>query len=602
MKVTFTWFMADPPAACPRVARAGFADLFHHSDRMCNTMTNRFANPLDMQHSLFEELSRMFGEEVPLYDKSLAVNIRCNRSLADMLESVFEGFSVSGDELLSTSRERHGAIRIGREDEFRWITRYFACFGMEPHNFYDMTCIGAKSQPVIATAFRSEVDPRNRVFASLLRTDYFADETARRIDALLSRRQVFSDRARSLVERSEVQGGLNQEDAKDLIKEGTQRIFKWTGEGRDRPLYDDLCETGFKIAADIACFSSHHLNHLTPNTLCIDLYSDAMKWRLGMIDRAEFLVRAERALVFLERMLDSDWLLLHFHELTHAEVNGFVRRSLDMDHRQAIISVLADELDIESLDLSSLAHNGYKETAEGPDAGVQILLRQDAYRALTEPICFIDETPHFETAHTARFGEIEQRHYATTPKGRALYDYCLTAQNSASCTVPSGGFDVDGHSSGTGVERARGAFAPFPETLLDLIEQGLVYATFEPSDIALQAENKIMTTDVRALMRSGLLWCRGLRYEDFLPISAAGIFASNLDQYGTNSTARQPPTCSREQFEAIVGRPVIDSDNTYRIMQSRSLLASFRTLGVEHLLDDAQRLALEGDTPALANW
>lgn len=565
-------------------------------------MTNRFANPLDMQHSLFEELSRMFGEEVPLYDKSLAVNIRCNRALADMLGSVFEGFSVSGDELLSTSRERHGAIRIGREDEFRWITRYFACFGMEPHNFYDMTCIGAKSQPVIATAFRSAVDPRNRVFASLLRTDYFDQKTAQRIDELLSRRQVFSEQARSLVERCEAQGGLNEKDAKDLIKEGAQRIFKWTGEGNDRPLYDDLCEAGFKIAADIACFSSHHLNHLTPNTLCIDIYSDAMKWRLGMTDRAEFLDRAGQALVFLERILDSDWLLLHFHQLTHAKVNEFVRRRLDAEHLQKIISKLADALEIESLDFSSLAHNGYKETAEGPDAGVQILLRQDAYRALTEPIRFIDETPHFESAHTARFGEIEQRHYATTPKGRALYDYCLSEQNSASCAVSSDCSEVDVPSSGTAFKRASNAFAPFPETLLDLIEQGLVYATFEPSDIALEAENRIMTTDVRALMRSGLLWCRGLRYEDFLPISAAGIFASNLDQYGTNSTACQPLTYSREQFEAIVGRSVIDSDNTYRIMQSRSLLASFRTLGVEHLLDDAQRLALEGDTLASANW
>jgi uncharacterized glyoxalase superfamily metalloenzyme YdcJ len=565
-------------------------------------MINRFANPLDMQDSLFEELSRMFGEEVPLYDKSLAVNIRCNRALADMLESMFEGFFVSDTGLCSTSRERHGAIRIGREDEFRWITRYFACFGMEPHNFYDMTCIGAKSQPVIATAFRSAVDPRNRVFTSLLRTDYFDQKTARRIDALLSRRQVFSDRARSLVERCETQGGLNEKDAKDLIREGTQRIFKWTGEGSDRHLYDDLCDAGFKIAADIACFSSHHLNHLTPNTLCIDLYSDAMKWRLGMIDRAEFLDRAEQALVFLERIVDSNWLLLHFHQLTHAKVNEFDRRRLGAEHLQKIISELADALDIESLDLSSLAHNGYKETAEGPDAGVQILLRQDAYRALTEPIRFIDETPHFETEHTARFGEIEQRHYATTPKGRALYDYCLSERNSASCAVSSDSAEVDVPSSENAFQRASNAYAPFPETLIDLIEQGLVYATFEPSDIALEGKDRIITTDVRALMRSGLLWCRGLRYEDFLPISAAGIFASNLDQYGTNSTARQRPVFTREQFEAIVGRPVIDSDNTYRIMQSRSLLASFRTLGVEHLLDDEQRLALKGDTPALSNW
>ena len=107
-------------------------------------MTNHFVDPITMQHSLFAELSRMFGSEVPLYDKSLEVNHRCNRFLIEFLAAGFEGFSVSDEQLRATSRERHGAIRIGREDEFRWITRYFACFGMEPHNFYDMTSIGAK--------------------------------------------------------------------------------------------------------------------------------------------------------------------------------------------------------------------------------------------------------------------------------------------------------------------------------------------------------------------------------------------------------------------------------------------------------------------------
>ena len=116
-----------------------------------------FADPLEMQHVLFAELSRMFGKEVPLYDKSLAVNFRCNQAIVHLLSSGFSGFAVGDKELLATSRERHGAIRIGREDEFRWITRYFACFGMEPHNYYDMTKIGEKSQQVTATAFRSTI-------------------------------------------------------------------------------------------------------------------------------------------------------------------------------------------------------------------------------------------------------------------------------------------------------------------------------------------------------------------------------------------------------------------------------------------------------------
>ncbi|HBZ97501.1 MAG TPA: hypothetical protein DEO57_06610 [Phycisphaerales bacterium] len=528
-------------------------------------MTNHFVDPITMQHSLFAELSRMFGSEVPLYDKSLEVNHRCNRFLIEFLAAGFEGFSVSDEQLRATSRERHGAIRIGREDEFRWITRYFACFGMEPHNFYDMTSIGAKSQPVIATAFRSAVDPENRVFSSLLRTDYFDDETARRVEGLLATRNVFSERARTLVERCEAQGGLDEADARALVEEGTERIFKWTGEARDRALYDDLCGAGFKIAADIACFSSHHLNHLTPNTLCIDLYSDAMKWRLGLLDRGEFVDRADRTLAFLDGMVDADWLLLHFRHLGHDEVDAYVRRPVS-DHRRAeLVSQLADALDIPELDLAALPHNGYKDKTEGPDPGVQILLRQDAYRALTEPIRFVDEDPPFDTAHTARFGEIEQRFYATTPAGRTLYDECL-ADQTASPETPD-------------------PFASFPATLPELLERGLVYATYEPTAEACSGNAGVESTDVMQLMRDGVLRRRGLRYEDFLPFSAAGIFASNLDQYGTESTAQERPTYTREQMEAVIGRPIIDTDQAYRAMQDASLVSAFRSLGAEHLLD-----------------
>jgi hypothetical protein len=44
-----------------------------------------------------------------------------------------------------------------------------------------------------------------------------------------------------------------------LIREGTTTLFKWTGRARDFRLYQELSSTGFKIAADIACFEAHHL-------------------------------------------------------------------------------------------------------------------------------------------------------------------------------------------------------------------------------------------------------------------------------------------------------------------------------------------------------
>ena len=533
----------------------------------------------------------MFGQEVPLYDKSLAVNLRCNRAVADLLQSAYDGLELSDESILGTSRERHGAIRIGRPDEFRWIVRFFACFGMEPHNYYDMTDIGAKSQPVTATAFRSQVDPHNRIFASLLRTDYFEESTARRIESLLSSRQVFSDAAMELVDRHERQGGLSNDDAQRLIDEGTKRIFKWTGEARGRDLYEELCAEGFKIAADIACFGSHHLNHLTPNTLCIDLYSDAMKWRLGIIDLAEFETRTASTLDFLDRTVDADWLMLHFRHLEHDEVHAFSRTGVAADRRNEIMCALVETLEIPELDLSALEHNGYKDATEGPAPGTQVLLRQDAYRALTEPIRFMDETPPFESEHTARFGEIEQRFYAATPKGRRLYDACLQTHTDAAASGSVPGRDVP---DGGGDEwEEPTAFSAFPATLDGMLAEGLVHATFDPAPGVEREAAACGSSDFTELLERGLIRRRGMRYEDFLPISAAGIFASNLDQYGTGSTAETRPHYSREQFEAIVGRTVIDSEISYRAMQASSLLSSLKALGLDHHLDEAERHSIE---------
>ena len=189
-------------------------------------MSTRFANKTEMQNFLFAELSKMFGQEVPLYDKSLLVNKACNQTVCFLLAQKYHGFEISESQLDRTSGERHGAIRIGKPEEYRWIAKYFAAFGLQPHNFYDMTNLGGKSQPVIATAFRSPLNPEHRVFTSLLVTDYFDPQTRQRVEALLAPRNVFSTHAKELVLKHEREGGLSWDDARALIHEGTTRIFK----------------------------------------------------------------------------------------------------------------------------------------------------------------------------------------------------------------------------------------------------------------------------------------------------------------------------------------------------------------------------------------
>ena len=102
-------------------------------------MSSEFANKNEMQNLLFAEFSRIFGQEVLLYDKSLLFKKACNQSVCALLARNYTGFQLSETELDKASGERHGAIRIGKPEEYRWVAAFFAAFGLEPHNFYDMT-------------------------------------------------------------------------------------------------------------------------------------------------------------------------------------------------------------------------------------------------------------------------------------------------------------------------------------------------------------------------------------------------------------------------------------------------------------------------------
>jgi uncharacterized glyoxalase superfamily metalloenzyme YdcJ len=547
------------------------------------------ADKTDMQNRLFSELSRMFGMEVPLYDKSLLVNQATNRAVCDLLARLHAGFAISDEQLDKTSGERHGAIRIGRPDEYRWIARFFACFAMEPHNFYDMTAVGAKSQPIIATAFRSRLNPEHRVFTSLLQTNYFDPKTQSRIDALLAKRQVFSDRARSLIEKSEVQGGLSWDDASDLIREGTDRIFKWTGRARDHQLYKDLCDAGFKIAADIACFENHHLNHLTPNTFCMDLYTAAMKLCMGEMNEPTFRSRANLALSRLVRTGDRDFLRLCFRHLSREQIEAFTPGHASDADVSAIVDRLVARLRRPDLNLSALKHSGFKDFTEGPAEDTPVLLRQDAYKALTEPVVFTNpDGSTVSTVHTARFGEIEQRFYACTPKGRKLYDDCLAQADAAREKDPA----LPKRDFAAYEALYAKPFAPFPKTVAGLLEAELIYARYAPTAKGLAAKGSITTTSLHELVRLGYARAEGLRYEDFLPVSAAGIFASNLNQYGTLSTAGVKPTYTQSMLENIMGKKIIDADAAYRAIWAQSALTTYAQLGLTDRLPPAQHANL----------
>jgi len=209
-----------------------------------------------------------------------------------------------------------------------------------------------------------------------------------------------------------------------------------------------------------------------------------------------------------------------------------------------------------------------KAVIEGPPRRqCPILLRQTSFKALDEPIAFTDQA-ETRGSHSARFGEIEQRGAALTPKGRALYDRLLNAARDELKDFPNE----------TNAARYNALmvqhFSEFPDTHEGMRQEGLAYFRYfvTPKGLAAKA---LETSTLEDLVSGGYLRAEPLVYEDFLPVSAAGIFQSNLGDaaqthYGVHS--------NQQAFEQALGRPTIDELELYAQTQQRSIEQCFAEL------------------------
>ncbi|GJN41887.1 2-oxoadipate dioxygenase/decarboxylase [Corynebacterium ammoniagenes] len=200
---------------------------------------------------------------------------------------------------------------------------------------------------------------------------------------------------------------------------------------------------------------------------------------------------------------------------------------------------------------------------DGPD----ILLRQTSFRALDEErtFKFADGTVG-PGALRVRFGEVEQRGIALTPRGRELYDSMNTEVDEK----------LAAGAEHTRVEIARGIWEQhLPKTEKGLREQGLGYFTYEVTGSTDSGEY-----DVEQLIDAGVLAPQPIVYEDFLPRSAAGIFQSNLKEEGTRDNEQQGADYDIEALSRIVGRDIVEPYQLYRAQEESSLLAAAQQLGV----------------------
>ncbi|PBP52295.1 DUF1338 domain-containing protein [Pseudomonas syringae] len=208
-----------------------------------------------------------------------------------------------------------------------------------------------------------------------------------------------------------------------------------------------------------------------------------------------------------------------------------------------------------------------KAVVEGPPRRqCPILLRQTSFKALEEPIAFMGQGGSQSGSHSARFGEIEQRGAALTPKGRELYDRLLNEARDALGEFPNEANAL------RYAELLENTFEAFPDSHAEMRRQGLAYFRYFPTEsgIAERASGSL-----EQLVEAGHVRFEPLVYEDFLPVSAAGIFQSNL---GDNAQAHYATNSNQQDFEQALGRGTLNELDLYADTERRSLEECARAL------------------------
>lgn len=218
-------------------------------------------------------------------------------------------------------------------------------------------------------------------------------------------------------------------------------------------------------------------------------------------------------------------------------------------------------LDIDAVQTLMPAHGiAPKAVVEGPPRrDCPILLRQTSFKALQEAVSFPDAEGRLVPGqHTARFGEIEQRGIALTPKGRALYDRLLNETRAIARPA------ADGANAGAYMAALEATFAAFPDDWDSIRREGLGYFTYAP----VPGREIDPEADLDTLIARGAIIATPLVYEDFLPVSAAGIFQSNLGDHAAQAFEASP---NQQVFEAALGATVLDEFAHYAAIEAASL-------------------------------
>lgn len=361
--------------------------------------------------------------------------------------------------------------------------------------------------------------------------------------------------------------------------------------------YYDLSSSGVPVHA--TCFRAHEASELSKNPF--RLFVSLLRPDLIASDRLRADVEniLSRRQIFSIQMQELLAIYEQYGGLTKQEAEEFVqearntfqwhpRAAVSQDEYRRLLgenSVLADIVAFQSphinhltprtLDIDAVQSGmrdwgiPLKDYVEGPPKrDCPILLRQTSFKAIEEPIGF-PTGPHCTNgasavvipgSHTARFGEIEQRGAALTVKGRQLYDTLLKSALDEGITASDG-------------ELFSQKFAQFPDSWEQMRVGGLAWFQYYINPEKRQLSGCPKSDNLDDLIREGYISYEPIVYEDFLPVSAAGIFQSNLpkDSHSHEASVKSTLSECRISFEHALGVKIADEMALYQKIQEHSL-------------------------------
>ena len=218
-------------------------------------------------------------------------------------------------------------------------------------------------------------------------------------------------------------------------------------------------------------------------------------------------------------------------------------------------------LDIDDL-YASMTSRGVEmiDRIQGPPRwhGPDVLLRQTSFRAQTEPRAFRKSDGSIRQGKLrVRFGEVESRGIALTASGRDLYDSMIAAIDAS----------MEAHPCLSREQVAESVWSTtLPATEEGLRRRGLAFFTYHlthrPAIAGLTLDRMVADGDVEA---------RPIVYEDFLPRSAAGIFASNLSGETVVDADRDGAHRNIGWLSDVIGQRILAPEEIYQTDSDASL-------------------------------